>query len=189
MLTAATAKPSHALPRVRARGQAWPARAGCKSAPRKISSLSRSCAHDGRALAQATPRQNALFLIASVSGSTIFAYVEGNPLRYVDPLGLGPWDKLYGYGKDFWRWFHKDDPQLFKELKDPKTGQIPKDVAQPYYDAWKKEKEGGFASPSLLEGLLPWGLTPSSLAPGTLWGPGTPYPTREAYDRSQSICR
>lgn len=75
---------------------------------------------------------------------SVFSYVGGNPLRYTDPLGLGPWDKLYGFGKEFWRCFHKDDPNLFRELKDPKTGQIPKEGAQPYDDAWKKEKEGGF---------------------------------------------
>lgn len=115
----------------------------------------------------------------------VYVYVKNTPLRYTDPLGLGPWDKLYGYGKEFWRWFHKEDPGLFRELKDPKTGQIPKEVAQPYYDAWKKEKEGGFADPSLLGGFLPWGLTPSELAPGTLWGPGTPYPTPADYDKDK----
>ena len=175
-------KPAHALPRVRGRAQ------GCKCASRKNSSFSRLFLHARCPLAQTTPREFALFPVASVSGSTIYQYVEGNPLRYVDPLGLGPWDKLYGYGKEFWRWFHKDDPQLFKELKDPKTGQIPKDAVQPYYEAWKKDKEGGFASPSLLEALIPWGFTPSPLG-GALWGPGTPYPTRQDYDRSQSICR
>jgi RHS repeat-associated protein len=123
--------------------------------------------------------------IGLAGGINTYLYVKGNPLRYIDPAGLGPWDKLYGFGKEFWRWFHKDDPELFRELKDPNTGQIPKEVAQPYYDDWKKRKEGGFADPTLLEGLLPWGLTPSELAPGTLWGPGTPYPTPQDYDNAR----
>jgi len=42
--------------------------------------------------------------------------------------------------------------------------------------------QGGGINPELLEILLPWGLTPAQLAPGTLWGPGTPYPTAKDYD-------
>jgi hypothetical protein len=135
------AKPSHALPRVRRRGHAWPARAGCKSASRKISSLSRSCAHDGRALAQAAPRQNALFLIASVSGSTIFSYVEGNPLSYTDPMGLmgqgsgrgnylpgqGPGQGIGGFvsglGSAFYNTMNRIDNLPRPEMGIPRTGQ------------------------------------------------------------------
>jgi RHS repeat-associated protein len=80
MLTAATAKPSHALSRVRRRGHAWPARAGCKSAPRKISSLSRSCTHARCLREQTEPRGNALFLGASVSGASNLRF----PGQYAD---------------------------------------------------------------------------------------------------------
>jgi len=95
--------------------------------------------------------------------------VNGNPLRYVDPLGLGPWDKLYGLPKEFWKWLHKEEGgDLMKAYKDPKTGQVPKEDAKELYEQWKRVKEGGFADPTLLEGLLPWGLTPSPLMCGTL---------------------
>lgn len=39
----------------------------------------------------------------------------------------------------------------------------------------------------LLEAMtIPLLLTPSSIAPGTLFGPGTPFPTREAFEKSVS---
>jgi hypothetical protein len=43
----------------------------------------------------------------------------------------------------------------------------------------------GGALPELLEALLvPIFVTPSSLAPGTLYGPGTPYKSPEEYDKA-----
>jgi hypothetical protein len=39
------------------------------------------------------PRKKACFYGAGVSGATIFAYVEGDPLRFSDPHGLDPWYK------------------------------------------------------------------------------------------------
>ena len=38
---------------------------------------------------------------------------------------------------------------------------------------------------SILEGFLPWGLTPVTLAAGTLYGSGTPYAT--AADRDKAM--
>jgi hypothetical protein len=52
-------------------------------------------------------------------------------------LGLGPWDKLYGLPKAFWRWFHQlEGGDVMKELKDPETGQVSKEDAQSYYEDW-----------------------------------------------------
>lgn len=83
-------------------------------------------------------------------------------MRFADPYGLGPWDKLHGFPKEFWRWFHKEENgKLMKELKDPKTGQVPKESAEPYYEIWKKEK--GAADSSLLEILTPWWAMPREL--------------------------
>lgn len=47
-------------------------------------------------------------------------------------------------------------------------------------------KQSGFVDPSILEGFLPLLITPSALAPGTLWGPGTPYPTPQDYDKAKT---
>jgi hypothetical protein len=96
-------------------------------------------------------------------GTHFYAYVGGNPIRYIDPLGLGKWDNFYGLPKDFWRWLHREDGgKLIKELKD-ETGQVPKDMADKWHDIWKKEKEGGWVDPELLEWLIPWWL----YSPGT----------------------
>jgi len=41
-------------------------------------------------------------------GGNLYAYVENDPLDAVDPEGLVPKDKWYGYNnKDFRRWFHR----------------------------------------------------------------------------------
>jgi hypothetical protein len=88
--------PAHALPRVRSRaqerlraaGRSWPSATGCKTAPKKISYFSRWIPHARSPLASAEPRKFALFTVASVSGSTIYAYVANNPLLFVDPDGL-----------------------------------------------------------------------------------------------------
>ena len=48
-----------------------------------------------------------------------------------------------------------------KELKDPKTGQVPQKDVEFHYELWKKEK--GAADPNLLELLTPWWAMPRDL--------------------------
>ncbi|SIT35471.1 YD repeat protein (fragment) [Paraburkholderia ribeironis] len=69
------------------------------------------------------------------SGQTnAYAYVGGNPVSKTDPFGLGPWDQKYGLSGTFWRWLHRQDGgKLIGELKDPQTGQVPKNTALEYY--------------------------------------------------------
>lgn len=72
---------------------------------------------------------------------------------------------------------------------------MPEDVAREHYQEWldagkpsPRDGQGGFADPGLLEILFPWWITPSNISTGTLWGPGTPYPTSKDFDASRS-CR
>ena len=70
--------------------------------------------------------------------SNLYGYVLGDPVGLVDPSGLHKLDKLYGLGKDFWKWFHKlNNGKDMKSLKGP-NGQVPQADAEAYYDYWKK---------------------------------------------------
>ncbi len=110
-----------------------------------------------------------------------YAALANNPLRWIDPTGLGAWDKLYGLPKQFWKWFHRHPD--FEDLKGP-GGQVPKDVAKDYHKEWEglgkpgpdsKGKQGGFIDPDLLPSLLtPWWLTPSELGMDPCELPGGP---------------
>jgi len=90
--------------------------------------------------------------------------VDGNPLNKVDPLGSGPWDKLYGLPKAFWNWFHRlEGGAVMQDLKDPETGQVSKEDAEAMYEEWKNNQDG-FIDPDLLKLLFPWWLTPGNLS-------------------------
>jgi len=69
----------------------------------------------------------------------LFIYVDAEPVNQIDSSGLVPTDNLYGFGKPFWNWFHA---QGLEGLKGP-NGQVPKPVAQPYFDDWKRNGKPG----------------------------------------------
>ncbi|RMW97811.1 RHS repeat-associated core domain-containing protein [Allofranklinella schreckenbergeri] len=104
--------------------------------------------------------------------SNLYGYVLQDPVNGVDPLGTGPWDKLYGLPKEFWHWFHKlDGGKEMKALKDPKTKMVPEEDARAYFEEWKpiNNKQNGFIDMDFLQEmiemfLIPWFLQPRSLA-------------------------
>jgi len=113
-------------------------------------------------------------------GINLYAYVENNPLKYIDPYGLSKFDKFYGLPKKFWNWLHAEDGgKLIKDLKDG-TGNVPEDIAKDYHKEWENlgkqdpRKERGFADSELLEWLIPWWLTPSELGADPCEMPGGP---------------
>ena len=100
--------------------------------------------------------------------TNLFGYVANDPVNWVDPSGLGPWDQTYGWSKKFWNWFHKlDNGKTMKELKNEK-GQVEKDDALPYYEEWLKKQgnddQQGYIDPEILIDLMmPWWLAPSEM--------------------------
>jgi RHS repeat-associated protein len=106
----------------------------------------------------------------------LFAYVDNNPLRYIDPLGLSKFDKLFGLPQQFWKWYHRQvkrpgDPDLTKE-EARELHQEWKDLGKPKPD--NKGKQGGFVDPSLLEWLIPWPLIPAEIGAHPCEMPGGP---------------
>ena len=108
--------------------------------------------------------------IFEAGGVNLYAYVDNNPLKYIDPYGLSKFDKLYGLPKQFWNWYHRKE-------KRPGDPDLTKDEARDLYKEWQdrgkpkpdsKGKQDGFADPDLLEWLIPWPLIPSELGCGDL---------------------
>jgi hypothetical protein len=56
--------------------------------------------------------------------------VQNNPVNYTDPLGLAPGDKLFGYPKLFWQWYHRN-------VKRPGDPDLNKAEASEFYEQWK----------------------------------------------------
>jgi len=67
--------------------------------------------------------------IGFVDGPNMYAYLEDNPINWVDPLGLKKGDKKYGLPPTFWNWYH----QNWKSPCDPDASQ---EEAYEAYQEW-----------------------------------------------------
>ena len=112
--------------------------------------------------------------------SNYYSYVEGDPVLFSDPAGLNKLDPFYGLSKAFWNWLHSvDGGKLINSLKDGKN--VPEDVAREMHQEWldagkpnPRDGQTGAVDPDLLEGFLPWWLTPSPLGAAPCEMPGGP---------------
>ncbi len=91
-------------------------------------------------------------------GLNTYGYVYQSPINLFDPFGLGPWDKLYGLPKQFWKWFHKH-PDM-KDLKGP-NGQVPEDIAKGYHKDWEDLGKPGPDNKGKWKNLRGWFIPPS----------------------------
>ena len=102
----------------------------------------------------------------------MYGYVDNNPLRYIDPLGLSKFDQFYGLPKKFWQWYHRNE-------KRPGDSDLTKEETQTLHKEWKEKgmpgpdnkkphDQDGFIDPGLLEWLIPWPLIPSEIGCGEL---------------------
>jgi uncharacterized protein RhaS with RHS repeats len=66
-----------------------------------------------------------------------YRYTRNNPINFVDPLGLAPRDKLFGYPKAFWQWYHRK-----KRPGDPDLDKAKAQAAE-FYEEWKSLGQPG----------------------------------------------
>jgi RHS repeat-associated protein len=69
-----------------------------------------------------------------VDGPSVYAYAGNSPYMKTDRSGMAPKDQLFEFPKPFWNWFHRHPD--FGSCKGA-NGQIPRNLAQDYFDEWK----------------------------------------------------
>jgi RHS repeat-associated protein len=70
--------------------------------------------------------------IVMIGAYDLFIYVNNNPTKLGDPLGLAPNDKTFGLPRDFWNWYHDQ----VKEKGDP---DLDGPEAREWFAEWKRQ--------------------------------------------------
>src|SRR5690606_36253332 len=107
-------------------------------------------------------------------GPNTYAYVDKNPLRYIDPFGQSKYDKLFGLPKKFWQWYHRNE-------KRPGDPDLDKESAEDLYKEWKDMNKPGPDTKDKWKDVRDW-IIPVPIQLACMVDPCNPYCKEIGYE-------